>query len=299
MSDLKASISAALLEKRPLTPSTCRTYTSLLASLYTKMAADGGVGFLDGHVKAILAHIAALPSAQTRKVILAALFVLTANDSYRTQMMVDVKIVNDHYRKQEVTPERQSKLISWERVNEIGAELQRVWQKDQTTVNWVNMLIAMTMTGILPGLPPRRLEWADVRIRGFDKKSLTDNYISGKSVMFNSYKTAASERKKGKLQPQVLPAELVRTIARWKKVHSGDYLLVNSRGEKFTASSLQKRVASLYNGCSVDLLRSIYISQLYGGLNTSLLEDTADKMGHSVNAAMQFYIKPDASKLDA
>ena len=77
-----------------------------------------------------------------------------------------------------------------------------------------------------------------------------------------------------------------------KKVNDSDYLLVNLKtGKPFSQSALSKRLTKLF-GFSVDMLRSIYLSDVtYNDELQKKLEKTAADMGSSVNAQTQFYVK--------
>jgi hypothetical protein len=72
---------------------------------------------------------------------------------------------------------------------------------------------------------------------------------------------------------------------------SKHFLLVNSQGAKFSPASLHARLLSIY-GFGVDMIRSIYISELHKGTpSIKSMEHVAKSMGHSVGAQMLFYVK--------
>ena len=85
-------------------------------------------------------------------------------------------------------------------------------------------------------------------------------------------------------------------IRKWLKMNTTDYLLVTKTGKKMTTSGLSTKIGSIYGNSKigVDILRSIYVSDIYKDLPAlQHLEDTANAMGHSISSAMNFYAKKD------
>lgn len=64
-------------------------------------------------------------------------------------------------------------------------------------------------------------------------------------------------------------------------------------GEPFTTSALSKKVARLFDGNSMDMLRSINCSHFYPLMFPDMkrMEEYASKMGRSVQSGMNYYIK--------
>jgi hypothetical protein len=91
---LKQDIIDALLAKKEFTESTLRTYSSLLASIYTKLEGKDGVEFFTKEVALILDYITnKMESAQSRKTLLSALLNLTGIEEYRSLMLENIKTV--------------------------------------------------------------------------------------------------------------------------------------------------------------------------------------------------------------
>jgi integrase len=125
-----------------------------------------------------------------------------------------------------------------------------------------------------------------MKIKNFDKDK--DNYIKSGKLYFNQYKT----KDRYGLQVINIPKELNTLINKWKKINNSDYLLVNVDGKEFQSSSLSKKISRLFKGVGIDMLRSIFLSHYYKDLPKLVeMEELATKMGHSVNAAMGFYVK--------
>lgn len=290
--ELRTKVADALKKKRDLTASTLRTYVSLLSNVLVKLGEDDPEYF-ETNVSQVMKHIDSLEKPQTRKTLLSALVVLTDNAEYRKSMLANVAEVTANYKQQKHDPERVAKLLSPGDIRKIHEGMMQEYQKSPTVNNTVNVLITGLMSGYYPDAPPRRIiDYSLMKHRNFDKKQ--DNYITGKEMVFHRYKTAAVDKAKGKDGIRLtVPPELRPILIKWKRLNGSDWLLINTLGEPFTSSSLNKRLTSIY-GFGVDMLRSIFITELYKDVpKLTALENTAHEMGHSVQSASLFYAKKD------
>lgn len=288
MSELRKLLIDRLKEKRDnLSVSSARTYASLLLNVYNKLEGNGELDFFKNDEK-ILKHVKTLEKAQTRKTLLSALFVLTGLDSYKEDMMTDIKVVNDNYKKQKTDPDRLSKLKTYEEIVSIHNNIKQKYKLNPKNDHLIELLISYLYSGVLgESLPPRRvLDYSLMKIKNFNKDK--DNYIHSGKMYFNQYKT------KDRYGQQIItiPKELNTLINKWKKMNSSDYLLVNEDGKEFTSNSLSKKVSRLFDGNNVDMLRSIFLSHYYKDLpKLAEMEELATKMGHSVFSQMNYYVK--------
>jgi hypothetical protein len=289
MTEFKQSLGELLCKERNLSASTCKTYTSLLMSLQKKLTDnEPKISFYKSHKNEIMEHIDNLEKPQTKKTLLSALFVLTGDDDYREKMLENVKVVNDHYKQQKTDPERLKNVKSFDEIKLLHNQFKNAYKNNPTNENQMNLLISAVCSGALEGLPPRRvLDYAVMKTKNFNRE--TDNYYEKGNFYFNQYKT----KQKGKQELEV-PKELVTLINKRKKQSPSDYLLENESGEPYTQSSLSKKIKKLFQGNSQDVLRSIFLSNLYKDLPAvAFLQDTADKMGHSISSALGYYVKND------
>lgn len=290
MTDFRKELTDALCAKRNLSDSTCKTYTSLLASLQKKLSDnDLTISFYKKNKEEILEHINTLEKPQTKKTLLSALFVLTDDDDYKELMMENIKTVNQHYKEQKTDPERLKNVKSFDEIKLIHNQIKNAYKNNPTNSNLMDLLISSVCSGAIENLPPRRvLDYAVMKLKGFNRE--TDNYFEKGKFHFNQFKTKGH---KGKQEMDV-PKELVTLINKRKKLATMDYLLENESGEPYTQSALSKKIKKLFQGNSQDVLRSIYLSHLYKDLPAvSFLQDTADKMGHSIDSALSYYVKKD------
>jgi hypothetical protein len=288
MSELRKELYDQLKVKRPnLSASSLKTYTSLLVSIYNKLNGEGGMDFFKEHGK-IVDHIESMEKPQTKKTALSSLFVLTGIKEYQEHMMNNIKVVNDVYKTQKHNPERMEKLKTYEEIVSIHNEIKDRYKKNQTIDNLVELLISYLCSGVLgTDLPPRRvLDYSVMKLRNYDVKK--DNYIKGNNMIFNQYKT----KDRYGVQSIVIPKELMTLINKWKKINESDYLLLNEKGEPFTSGGLSKKVGRLFDGNTIDMLRSIFLSNYYSDLPPiAEMEKLASDMGHSINAQMSYYVK--------
>lgn len=289
MSSLKEQILEEFKEKRPnLSQSSLKTYCSLLVNLYKKMEADDGMRFFRDH-KRIIDHIETWDKPQSKKTALSSLFVLTGIPEYQQEMSNNIRVVNEAYKEQKYDPKRLEKLKSYEEILDIHNAYKSSYKKNPTMSNTVDLIISFLVSGALGAeLPPRRvLDYSLMKIRNFDKEK--DNYVSGGKFFFNQYKT------KDRYGSQIIaiPKELNTLINKWKKSNeTSDYLLINEEGNPFTSTALSKKISRMFDGNSMDMLRSIFLSHYYKDLpQLRAMEDLASKMGHSINSAMNYYVK--------
>lgn len=130
--------------------------------------------------------------------------------------------------------------------------------------------------------PPRRLDIADLKYANYDIE--TDNYYNGKDgvFVFNKYKTVKTY---GRQTIELTPDE--KTFA--------DYLSLASSTDKlftFGRSGLGKFL-NRHVGFSTNVCRQSYVSSELHSSTPNLvnMKNTANAMGHSVNAQVSYYMK--------
>jgi hypothetical protein len=284
--EIKEALTKVIKTNRPkLSDSSCKTYVSLLSSIYKKL--DGKhLDFFEDEEKTIIEHIKSLDKPQSRKTICSALFVVTEKPIYKFLMMDDVKVVNDIYKTQKVDTTKPTR--TYEEIKATHQLILDKLKKNTSIENYVNVIISYLSTGILDDLPPRRiLDYAMMKTKNYDKES--DNYMEKNKFVFNIYKTA---NKYGK-QIVDIPVELIALFKKWKKINETDFLIITDNGNPFTSKTLSKRVITIF-GVGMDQLRSIYLSSVYKDIpKIEEMEKRAYQMGHSIQSALNYYVKKD------
>lgn len=111
-SDLKSELENKIKENRPkLTPSSLKTYTSILSSLFKALNGDGGMEWFSENFSEILKYLDT-KNNQSKKTTLSALFVLTGKEEYREIMVKTMKEVNDVYKSQKKTVKQEQNWVS-------------------------------------------------------------------------------------------------------------------------------------------------------------------------------------------
>ena len=280
--DFRNMLRNELLAQRQLSESTLKTYSSILYNIIKKLGLPMQMSSFDQTSK-ILEHISQNDKPQTRKTSLSGLFVLTGDDKYQEQMGKDIKIVNDNYKERKMSPERKLQMKTPEELKTITDDLIAKYKKSKNSEDLNNVVISVLMSGVY--VPPRRLEYALVKTRDFNKK--TDNYIVKQKIYLNQYKTVA---KYGQ-QIVELPKEIMTYINKAVKTNESGFLLETKVGKAYTSSSLSKKLTALF-GMGADLLRSSYINyNLYDDNLLQKLENTAEAMGNSVESQKKYYVK--------
>ena len=281
--------------REKLSASSLKTYVSILFNLHKHLnSSSSTLDFFEEEEQAILDYLKDAPP-KSRKSVLSALFVLTNNPSYREKMLDDCKLVNSQYKEQKKDTRERDNWISVDDIkvkyNDLLDKVKAMFSKnmcvDSATV--INYLLIALLGGVSSLAPRRSLDYALMKIRNYDMKK--DNYYKAGKMYFNQYKTA---NKYGK-QEVKLPEELNNIIKKWMKVAKGDFLLFSSNGNPLTSSQISRMLNKIFDGkkISVDMLRHIYLSDLYKGMPSLLsMEKTASEMGHSVQTALT-YVKRD------
>ena len=286
--NLRDSISKTLIENRKtLSPSSLRTYVSLLNSI-SKKADLKTIDDFTKEMKAIMSVIEPM-NIQSKKTILSALFILTGEPDYKEQMLIFCKQTNDNYRKQAVPENRKGAYLTQDEMKAVGEKALANLKASPSNDNYVNYLLTVFYGGQY--FPVRRAEWSLLKTKNFNKA--TDNYldVKAKACFFNIYKTS----KTFGLQKVVIPNEVMLIIKKYLKINTTDYLMVTNKNKPFSSSDLSKRLQMIFgDGAGVDVLRSIYISNVYANVpNLEYLQNIAEQSGHSIQSAMTFYSKKD------
>lgn len=289
------NIQDILLANRPnLSKGTIRTYLSIIRSLYRRLhndvadlpAADDIHSYFCKSKDKVLEHLEHQPFS-LRKTILAALVCLCGSDAgeYRTLMLKDAKAYNDHMKEQKMS---KSQKDNWITQDEIRAVYRRLEKETRPLLNSASLnpystrrLMDYIILSFYHLIPPRRsLDLVKFKLRNVNKD--TDNYLNGRKMVFNDYKT----KKIYGQQTVDIPTKLKTIIDRWSKKHNNDYLVFNDDGSPMSSAQLTHRLNRIFDGrkVSVNMLRHSYITHTVLPQTPALkkLEETAKDMGHSV-----------------
>jgi hypothetical protein len=293
MSELAKQIIDTLANNRPnISSSSIKTYTSLLTTLLKKLDSDDIRTFND--TKKVIEFVSNMKSAQTQKTILSALYVLTTKEAYKEAMVSYSNEVNKQYAQKKTTESRKESGINQEKIQQLYELTKQELVNNPSYDNYNDYIIICLTSGLF--MPPRRsLDWIAIKINNIDKTK--DNYINGNYFIFNKFKTSKFVKDEDK--KILIPIEIKKIIAKWRKVNKTDYLLFQKNGNSFSSSSFTKTLNRLYGkGVSTDMLRSMYLTNRFGNVADKVAEmnKITKEMGSSTNSALQYYVKSDMKK---
>lgn len=226
------------------------------------------------------------------------------------------KTIEDRYKSGVKSDKQEKNWMDMTDLKKVVRKLKRelddreVFDKSKISRSDLNLLqrwvISFLYAGDPDNHPPARLEnYSEMKVIDKSKydnmsKSVKDDFNwlvvenkSKKKFVFNKYKTAD---KYGSVEiPLSKPMNAVMNI--WLKYKpEGDFLLSNYRNnEKMSSNSLGKLVSDIFTikgkTATANLIRSMFISEKYPKEKSLEQQETASKMGHSLNTQNEYYAK--------
>lgn len=293
---LREDIADEIKNKRPkVSPKSVATYVSTLFSLpkkYGEGVENIGVDWFAKNTDKLLDELKDV-TANKRKSVLSALFILTGDKEVHTKMIEDVKVVNDHYKTQSKSEIETENWIDWRDIitkhNDMTKQANSIFKKKLLNAKDVDTLNDYVLLSCYVLFPPRRLlDYSEMKIRNFDDKG---NSMKNGKMTFNTYKTA----KFYGAQTFDMGKELTSIVKKWAKINEGDYLIMSKSGKPLSSPQMNAKLNGIFDkNVSSNMLRHSFLTHFYGGKMPSMLdmEDMSKKMGHSINQAL-LYVKRD------
>jgi hypothetical protein len=292
------SIEALLQKNKPnISPSSVKTYTNLLRSLYNKEHGKNSAVNLEWFDNASVVDIVKqIKSEQTRHSTLCALVaIMPDNKTYKNMILESAKIRKSEASKQEMSDREKT---NWKTYDEIKA----IYNREHTFIKPIlahkgeisqadfmklqDFVILSLCSGVW--IPPRRSsDWINMKLSKIDKSK--DNYIEKNRFYFNEYKTKKTYGR----QDVAIPPGLRKILDAYIKHNPYEYLLCDHTGGKISNVKLGQRLNHIFgNKISTSLLRHIYLTDKYKDVpSLNNMEQTAAEMGHSVIEALQYVKK--------
>ena len=295
------TIKQLIKNKRPkLSKQSINTYASILNSLNKKLFE--GEEFDEENfenTELIMEHLQSIPPNK-RKTILSALVIITDNKPYRDQMLEDIHDYNKEQHTQEMNETQKQNWITGTDIDKqmsnykknINSAYKNIVDPDNNNTDKDLQLIQnYVILSLYSGrfIPPRRSkDYVEFKIRNINKDE--DNYMSGNTFVFNSYKTAKTYGQ----QVLEIPKELKTILNKWIRVNPTDYLLFDTNRNQLTNVKLNQRLNKIFNGkkVGVNQLRHTYLTDKYQDtIDTNRnLDNDMRKMGSST-IQQKIYIK--------
>lgn len=287
-----------LKERREhLSPSSIRTYNSILRSIYKNCFddKDGDVSKFNDDEK-VLKYLDT-KNFNVRKTLLSALVcVCPDNEKYKKLMLNDIKTYNQDVDKMEANEKQKQNSVTNDEIQAVLTRLKEeataIFKKAHITVSDLQKVQDYIIVCLLGGqfiVPRRALDYTEMKIRNVNKEN--DNYIENGKLVFCKYKTS---RFYGK-QELDMPKPLKLILSKWVKIipESIDYLLFNTSGDKLSAITLNQRLNKIFDGkISVNALRHSYLTHKYSDVmkKQEEMDNEMTEMGSSEKQA-KVYVK--------
>ena len=282
-----------------LSPSSLKTYTSILYSLYRTVFDDKEIDPKNyDDTEKILSFLKDLP-ANKRKTILSALVVITNDKKYRDVMLGDIQTYTHNVEKQEKTPEQEKSWVDFSDIKTVWEELKSnadlLYKKKDLKSGDLQQIQNFIIISLLGGIfiPPRRsLDYVCFKVK--DVKQDEDNYLDKSTLVFNKYKTAKCYGQ----QKVAVPIQLKNILNKWIKSSGNEYLLFDTNGSPLTSVKLNQRMVKIFDGkkAGVNIMRHSYLSEKFQDsikLNKEM-DDVSKQMGTSKDMVVHNYIKKDS-----
>lgn len=291
---MEQSIIDILKEKRPnLHQKSIKTYVSLLKNIMKNMNYEN-VDDLDKNPKEVIEFLKEkynnLNGLKTR---LSALFVITENKMYHTDMMDNITKYNEETNKQEKNIKQKENWMTAEEIQTIYDDLEiktkPLWKKKEFSTKELMKIMDFVIISLFTLIPPRRaMDYIEFKINNINTNQ--DNYIKGNNLIFNTFKTS---KQKGQ-QKLKIPKELKIILTKYIRFigDKSDYLIFNNKFQQLSTPNFTLRLNKIFGKkVSVNLIRHIYLSEKHADNLKDMKQDFAD-MGSSMSQS-NVYIKND------
>lgn len=212
---------------------------------------------------------------------------------YRKQLEDKNKTYNDNISLHEKSEKQEANWTTLESL----LKIHRKYKKTALENPSIKTIQPYLVSGLFLLQPPKRLIYSNMKIinnrKDNDGKT---NYLlnmgrNKKYFILNSYKTIEKHGKKEVL----IPKDINTIINMWLKVNDSKDFLLNSRGGELSSNGLGKYISKIFKDTgkkiTINLLRSIYISE---NVNLDVLKknaEIADGMNHGVQVQQSVYLK--------
>ena len=257
--------------------------------LYTRKGSKRVMEYLEANVK----------NLNTRKTHLASLVSCCPKETqeqeracqlYRLHMLNGIDEYNDEQKTQTKSETQRKNWKSWDDIKSIyerkSAEVAYLWKRDDLTPSEHKKLMTFVLASCYVLIPPRRV--MDFQFLRWNRDE-NDNYIQGKKLVFQRYKTAKTYND----QLVQMPTSLQTILKKWKSKAPKDsiYVFTDDEGRPLDQPVISKLLNGFFgHGVSVNMLRHSYITDevLKDVPDLSELEQKAKDMGHSVGMQMLY-----------
>jgi hypothetical protein len=254
-----------LREKHPsISASSVKTYSSTLRGILKQVFPKESPSLdLFQNAQTILLHYDDSP-LQTKLNKLNALFSITGNELYRTEMLKTHELKRAETSKQVKNEKQQECSLEQSQLKELWTTLKtaadHIYKKKDRTDDDLQILQQFILLSLMGGIfiPPRRsMDYCFFKIKNPDDNF---NYLFKNKLVFNKYKTVKTYGR----QEVAIPKELKSILTKWIKNNPTEWLLFDTKRQPLTAVKINQRFEKLFGKkCSVNSLRHSYLTDKY------------------------------------
>lgn len=303
---LKQLTSRLEFNRPSISKNTVKTYTSRIVSLLK--AKDENAKLVDWNwienqsrdvVRFINEYYSHAPAGSV-KCMYTALFAVTNNEDYRSEMMELLRGLNDESNKQEMSDKQEKNWMSYDEVKmylqAAKSAAQPYWgSKEPLTGQPLQIVQRYVLMSLVCGTyiqPRRSQDWTEFKIRGVPRKASEPkeyNYMRNGRFHFVKYKTSDKHGE----QIIDVPTQLRSILTMWKRLNPSDWLLVGADG---VSQCTTPRVTFILNSVfgkniSVSMLRHIWLTEKYGdNIPLAEMQEDARVMAHSVDMQQRYVL---------
>jgi len=281
--------------KRPnLHQKSIKTYVSLLKNILKNMGYED-LEDLNKNPKDVIEFLKEkYDNINGLKTRLSALFVVTENKDYQTDMMTNIQKYNTETNKQEKNEKQKENWMTAEEIQKIYDDLETktkpLFKKKEFSTKEILKVQDFVILSLFTLIPPRRaMDYIEFKINNINTNK--DNYIKGTNLVFNTFKTSTQ---KGQ-QTIKIPKQLKSILTKYIKLISdkSDYLIFNNKFQQLSTPNFTLRLNKIFGNkkVSVNMLRHIYLSEKHAD-NLKEMKEDFDQMGSSLLQS-NVYIKND------
>ena len=227
-------------------------------------------------------------------------------------LLAENEVYKNHIMTQEKNIKESENWLEWKEVKKFWRILKRdVYIQGYTTKTktlkkpaHIHLIQRFVVLSLYVLHPPRRLEYADMKIIKHDKyDKLSDdekennNFLIVKSrnkKYFSFGRKAVKSATKQLCFYVRLDTKLNTVMNMWLNYNKNEFLLLNAKNEKLSKNGLTKILKRIFEpkNISVCMLRKIFLSDKFGN-ETAIKEKAwvADMMNHSISVHQSVYTK--------
>ena len=308
-----STVSEVIRKNKPnISPSTLRSYSSMVNSLQKKLAIDKPLiaDVIEEHEQKIKDNLKnKLP--KYRKTVLSALVSVLLGKpesktlkTFREQLLSDSQIYENEVKEQKLSNSQEDGYINWDTIIEVKNRLDDlarplIKQKEPLDKKEKKIVQQWALLNLYTNQEPRRaLEIATLKRKaGTDKKK--DNYLDSKgNAVYNTFKTQKY------LGSQSIPLhkDTLFAIKQWLKVRGSDseYIFLDSDGKPLNSTKLGNLIKDTFDpvNVTINILRHSWVKHTLGDINIEKIQNIANNLGQVRPMQTIEYIKKDTEDIE-